>query len=74
MNEFSLVKLNFDRDLLKLSSEGLKKRYGFGDLGSSAATEVIAVLMGIELTTMTRIRSGRYTSMAMGVVVISEEI
>ena len=73
MNEFSLLKLNFDRDLLKLCSEGLKKGYGFGDLGSSAATEVIAALMGIEPTT-TRIRSGRYTSTAMGVVVISEEI
>ena len=73
MNEFSHLKLNFERDLLKLCSEGLKKGFGFGDLGSGAATEVIAAWMRIELTT-TRIRSGRYTSTAMRVVVISEEI
>ena len=73
MNEFSHLKLNFERDLLKFCSEGLKKGYGFGDLGSGAATEVIAALMGIEPTT-TRIRSGCYTSTAMRVVVISEEI
>ena len=51
----------------------VEKGYGFGDLGSSAATEVITTLMGMEPTT-TRIWSGRYTSTAMGVVVISEEI
>ena len=51
----------------------MKKGAGFGDLGSSAATEVIGAQMRIELT-MTRIRSRRYTSTAMRVVVISEDI